>query len=101
MEVYIIYRHYWPDITAYARLLRSIAERIAADGHHVTVFSAQPSYNDVRQQRRPFRERVNGVEIIRMGDQSLIEFLTAGKAGDVFPIGFRIKVEEDGQKEGD
>ena len=65
MRIYIIYRHYWPDNTSYARILRSIAERFARDGHDVTVFAAQPSYNDIRQAQRPMREVVGGVTIIR------------------------------------
>jgi colanic acid biosynthesis glycosyl transferase WcaI len=66
VRIYIIYRHYWPDSTSYARLLRSIAERFVNDGHDVTVFSAQPSYNDIRSERRPMVENIGGVKVIRM-----------------------------------
>lgn len=66
MRIYIVYRHYWPDTTSYARILRSIAERLADDGHEVTVFAAQPNYNDIKHEKRPLVEHVGGVRIIRM-----------------------------------
>lgn len=66
MNIFVAYRHYYPDITPYARLLKSIAERLVEDGHSVTVFTAQPSYNDVRQARLSTKECVNGVVVVRM-----------------------------------
>jgi colanic acid biosynthesis glycosyl transferase WcaI len=64
LRVYIIYRHYWPDATTYAGVLKLIAERWAADGHEVTAFSAQPSY--MTRARRPWSETVSGVRVVRM-----------------------------------
>jgi len=66
MQILSIYRHYWPDTTPYARTLRSIAERWVQDGHGVTVFTGQPSYNDISQKKQPWREKFNGVNIIRV-----------------------------------
>lgn len=65
MRILAIYRHYWPDVTPYARLLRAILEEAAREGHAATVYTAQPSYNDVRQASRPRREAVGGVQILR------------------------------------
>ncbi len=64
MRIYIIYRHYWPDAPTYAGVLKLIAERLAADGHQVTAFSAQPSY--MTRGRHPWSETVGGVRIVRM-----------------------------------
>jgi glycosyltransferase involved in cell wall biosynthesis len=66
MNILIIYRYYWPDTTTYARILRSIAERLVRDGHTVTVFTAQPSYNDLKHEKRPWIETVGDVKLIRM-----------------------------------
>ncbi|MBS0212551.1 MAG: glycosyltransferase family 4 protein [Proteobacteria bacterium] len=66
MRVLCIYRHYWPDVTPYARLLRAIAEHLVSEGHAVTVFTGQPGYNDVRQRLQPWRETLGGVEVIRV-----------------------------------
>jgi glycosyltransferase involved in cell wall biosynthesis len=66
VRILAIYRHYWPDTTPYARLLKEILETLAAEGHSVTVFTAQPSYNDTRQAFQPRRQTVNGVEVLRM-----------------------------------
>jgi glycosyltransferase involved in cell wall biosynthesis len=66
MKILTIYRHYWPDTTPYARILRTIAEHFAAHGHEVTVYSAQPSYNDVRQEPQPWHESLNGVDVHRI-----------------------------------
>lgn len=66
MRILIIYRHYWPDTTPYGRMLKAIAERLAADGHDITVCSAQPSYNDLRLETRPTIEQHGGVRIVRL-----------------------------------
>jgi len=66
MNVLAIYRHYWPDTTPYARLLRALLEHWVGEGHTATVYSAQPSYNDVRQAKQPRREMLGGVQIRRV-----------------------------------
>ena len=67
MKVLSIYRYYWPDITPYARILRSILERLTADGHNVVVIAGQPAYNDVRHVKQPARESLGGVDVRRVG----------------------------------
>jgi glycosyltransferase involved in cell wall biosynthesis len=66
MRILAIYRHYAPDTTPYARILRMIAEHQSAQGHDVTVITAQPAYNDVRIPRQPWRERIGGVHVKRV-----------------------------------
>jgi glycosyltransferase involved in cell wall biosynthesis len=66
MRILAIYRHYWPDAAPYARILRTIVEHCAAEGHETAVFTAQPTYNDVRHPRQPWREKLGGVEVRRI-----------------------------------
>ncbi len=66
MRILAIYKYYWPDTTPYARILRSILERWAADGHDARVLSAQPGYNDIRQAEQPWRETLGGVQVTRL-----------------------------------
>ena len=66
MKVLAIYRYYWPDITPYARILRSILERLSDEGHEATVVTGQPAYNDVASERQPWHERLGGVEVQRV-----------------------------------
>lgn len=65
MRILAIYRHYWPDTTPYARLLRSILEHRVAEGSSCAVYTGQPSYNDTRSKRQPSREVLGGVEVVR------------------------------------
>ncbi len=66
MRILAIYRHYWPDATPYARLLRAILEDQVAQGRTATVFSAQPGYNDVTFTQQPASEKLGGVEVRRI-----------------------------------
>lgn len=66
MRVLAIYRHYWPDATPYARLLKSILEEQVCEGQQATVLCAQPSYNDIKFARQPLRETIGGVAIHRV-----------------------------------
>jgi glycosyltransferase involved in cell wall biosynthesis len=66
MKILAIYRHYWPDTTPYARILRSILEHLASQGHRVSVLTAQPSYNDIRQSVEPWRESLGRVDVRRL-----------------------------------
>ncbi len=66
MKILAIYRHYVPDTAPYARILRTIVEHLAANGHETTVLTAQPAYNDVRQPSQPWRETVGGVAVRRV-----------------------------------
>jgi glycosyltransferase involved in cell wall biosynthesis len=66
MKILAIYRHYSPDTAPYARILRTIVEHLAERGHETTVFTAQPSYNDVRQPHQQRRETLGGVDVRRI-----------------------------------
>jgi glycosyltransferase involved in cell wall biosynthesis len=66
MRILAIYRHYWPDSTPYARILRTILEHLAAAGHETAVFTAQPRYNGVRHLQQPWRETLHGVDVRRV-----------------------------------
>ncbi len=66
MRILAIYRHYWPDATPYARLLRAILEDQVTQGKSATVFTAQPGYNDVVFPRQPQRETLGGVDVQRI-----------------------------------
>ncbi|MCA9261058.1 MAG: hypothetical protein KDA61_17705, partial [Planctomycetales bacterium] len=66
MRILAVYRHYWPDATPYARLLRAIAEDAVANGRRVTVITAQPSYNDLQFDKQPRRETLKGVHVRRV-----------------------------------
>jgi colanic acid biosynthesis glycosyl transferase WcaI len=66
MKILAIYRHYSPDTAPYARILRTIAEHLAERGHETAVFTAQPSYNDVRQPLQLWREILGGVQVRRI-----------------------------------
>lgn len=66
MKILAIYRHYWPDATPYAHLLKAILETQHAAGHEVAVFTAQPSYNDVAHPRQLSEEVIAGVQVRRV-----------------------------------
>lgn len=66
MRILAIYRHYWPDTTPYGSLLRAILGHLAAQGHEVSVFSAQPSYNGIQQSKQSHYEILDGVKVRRI-----------------------------------
>jgi colanic acid biosynthesis glycosyl transferase WcaI len=66
VKILAIYRHYWPDATPYAHLLKGILEAQHTQGNEVAVFTAQPSYNDVAKSRQPTAEVIAGVRVRRV-----------------------------------
>lgn len=68
MKILILYRHFWPDSPPYASMLRSIARRLVADGHDVTIWTEEPSYkaSDLAH-RVPRREMLDGIGVERFG----------------------------------
>ncbi len=64
MKILFTHRYFWPDSPAYATMLRTIAEHVAAQGHEVEVFASQPSYGE--HSRAAPRERVGGIAIRRV-----------------------------------
>lgn len=80
MRILAIYRHYWPDATPYARLLRAILEDQVKLGRAATVFTAQPSYNDIACDKQLANEQLNGVKIRRISllpEKKQLRFLRA------------------------
>lgn len=65
MKILIVHRHYWPDTTPQATILRSIAKRWTEDNHEVVAFSGQPSYNDAIT-KSPWRETLDGSQVRRV-----------------------------------
>ncbi len=66
MKILLSHRYFWPDTSPYGTILRSIAKRLAAEGHEVTVFATQPSYHASSRKNVPARETVDGFDIVRM-----------------------------------
>ena len=67
MRILIVHRYYWPDAGAYSAMLHIMAKRFVEEGHQVTVFSTQPGYNNVTDERLPSRTVTDGIEIHRIG----------------------------------
>lgn len=67
MKILSIYRYYWPDTTPYARILRSILERLSEEGHESVIVTGQPAYNDIKHEKQPARESLGGVDVRRVG----------------------------------
>jgi len=66
MRLLLVHRYFWPDTPPYASMLRSMGSNWTAEGHEVSVFTAQPSYKpDVDNQRQASRDRVDGIDIVR------------------------------------
>lgn len=66
MRILLVHRHYHPDTTTYAHMLRFMAEHFAAQGHDVTVATGAPSYNQTaRGMTAPKRETSRGVHVRR------------------------------------
>jgi glycosyltransferase involved in cell wall biosynthesis len=68
VKILILYRHFWPDSPPYASMLRSIARRLVADGHEVTIWTQEPSYkaSDLAH-HAPRREMLDGIRVERFG----------------------------------
>lgn len=66
MRILCVYRYFWPDAAPYGKILRSMAERWSKDGHDITVLTGQPAYNDVYKKKQAKREKLGGVNIIRV-----------------------------------
>lgn len=67
MRILAIYKHFWPDTTPYARILRSMLSEFTLHGHEADVFSAQPSYNGTHLPKQPSSERLGLVSVYRCG----------------------------------
>lgn len=66
MRILLVHRHFWPDHSPQATILRSIGKRLVEAGHDVEVFTAQPGYgNRLDLQRRPWSELLDGLRVRR------------------------------------
>ncbi len=66
MKILLAHRYFWPDSPPYANMLRSIAGRLANDGHDVTVYSTMPSYKTgAARINVPASEDMDGFSVIR------------------------------------
>ncbi len=66
MKILVVHRYFWPDVPAYALMLKEMTLKLAAQGHDVTMFSTQPCYNDIHQgPPLPRVEMMDDVKVIR------------------------------------
>ena len=67
MKLLLVHRFIRPDTPGYAHMLYIMGQHFAAEGHDVTIFSAQPGYNDVYDgEPLPVRQQVDGMTVIRI-----------------------------------
>lgn len=66
MRICLAHPYFWPDTAPHASMLRTIAGRLASDGHEVTVLAAQPSYGSgADMPREPAVSELDGVVVRR------------------------------------
>ena len=66
MKILIVNQWFWPDSPPQASMLRSIGRHLVAEGHEVTVLTAQPAMNtSTAQKRMPWREKLDGLLVLR------------------------------------
>lgn len=66
MRILLLNQHYPPDSGATGRLLADLAEGLAARGHDITVLTGRPTYPGPREPSVPARERLRGVDVVRV-----------------------------------
>ncbi|MBU1118714.1 glycosyltransferase family 4 protein [Patescibacteria group bacterium] len=59
MRILFVLEYYYPNVGGVETLFKNLAEGLAKEGHHVCVVTS-------KIQASPFREKVNGVEIVRV-----------------------------------
>ena len=66
MKLLLVHRYIRPDTPGYAHMLYIMGQHFAKQGHEVTIFSAQPSYNDAYDgPSLPKVQQVDGMTVIR------------------------------------
>jgi glycosyltransferase involved in cell wall biosynthesis len=66
-KLLLVHRYIRPDAPGYAHMLYIMGSHFAQQGHDVTIFSAQPGYNDAYQgEKPPTVEFADGMKIIRI-----------------------------------
>jgi len=67
VKLLLVHRYIRPDTPGYAHMLYIMGQNFAREGHDVTIFSAQPGYNDAYDgPKPPVREVVDGMTVIRI-----------------------------------
>ena len=67
MKLLLVHRYIRPDTPGYAHMLYIIGKHFAKSGHDVTIFSAQPGYNDAYDGAAlPWKEKIDGMTVIRI-----------------------------------
>ncbi len=67
MKLLLVHRYIRPDSPGYAHMLYIMGRKFAEQGHDVTIFSAQPSYNDTYDgPPLPRKQQVIGMTVIRI-----------------------------------
>lgn len=65
-RVLLVHRFYAPDVTTYSQMLAMMATQLRLDGHEVSVFTTQPSYNGIYDGPDLPKKRVeDGVTVVR------------------------------------
>ena len=65
-HVLLVHRFFAPDVTTYSQMLAMMATQLKLDGHDVSVFSTQPSYNGIYDGPDLPKTRVeDGVAVVR------------------------------------
>src|SRR6266550_6580249 len=88
--VWIATEIYYPEATSTGFILTRLAEGLGVTGR-VAVLCAQPSY-ERRGHQAPERERVNGVEIIRVSHPRFERTRLLGRSVNVFTVTLRMFV---------
>lgn len=67
MKILLVHRYIRPDSPGYAHMLYIMGRKFAEQGHDVTIFSAQPGYNNAYNGPAvPRKETVDGMTLIRI-----------------------------------
>ena len=67
MKLLLVHRFIRPDAPGYAHMLYIMGRKFAEQGHDVTIFSAQPGYNNAYDgPPLPRKENVDGMTVIRI-----------------------------------
>ena len=66
-RVLLVHRFYAPDVTTYSQMLAMMATQLRLDGHEVSVFTTQPSYNAIYDgPALPKKRTEDGVSVVRI-----------------------------------
>jgi colanic acid biosynthesis glycosyl transferase WcaI len=66
VRLLLVNQHYPPDQGATGRLAAELASGLVRRGHEVRVLTGRPSYPEARSERAPARERMDGVDVVRV-----------------------------------